>query len=399
MRVLFWNILQFTLSRIYDASGQTEAERRANAFKSMANLRYILGTIRQADPDIFVVIEAKSEQGRVECLAKGQGADGLRYLFAALHGIEPNWYLVPPLKTNPKDPHKGTHTETVGVFWRADRLRFTGPLLWPRGPKNAAGPPTGDPAESAAYPAPWNATVPQGPPVVTQAALCRFYAADLTEIDFHEKAHRRPYLTEFQEIRSPQRPTDRIIRLFVVHLKPGDADPAIASTKVSQMVRQQFEPQQNELNLVVGDFNIDLIAPSWLERAGLEAWGPGARNAGYERLAPAPLGPTMINRNDQSLPGTYKAGRKCMDFGFVKYGAGTRPQAGPSAVIVERVAGTPAAGPLPAFTTDMTVPLGVIARITDARVQEPLFRNPLNYGHISPPKAGTSDHLPVLVQV
>jgi hypothetical protein len=43
--------------------------------------------------------------------------------------------------------------------------------------------------------------------------------------------------------------------------------------------------------------------------------------------------------------------------------------------------------------------LASVAGIADAAEQARIFRTRWNYGHISPPKAGTSDHLPVLLQV
>ena len=46
------------------------------------------------------------------------------------------------------------------------------------------------------------------------------------------------------------------------------------------------------------------------------------------------------------------------------------------------------------------VPLAILANIPGGLAnQTAVFRNRWNYGHLSPPDPGTSDHLPVLLQV
>jgi hypothetical protein len=388
MRVLVWNIKQFTLRRVNDATGATVQERAANAERTLANTMYIVSTVEEANADIFVVIEARTSQGPVAQLAGGDGAQGLIYLLGQLREWNSaQWMLVPPIRANPQQPLGGpTHTETVGVFWRDDRLQFTGPFRWPGGAANATGPPIPPPGPGAAYPAPWNATVPVG---TTAAAWCRFYDG-AQEILFEDYLHRRPYLTIFAE----RNPPGRTINLFSVHFKPG-VTPRTAS---SRLVGLMGRPPAGSLNLAVGDFNIDLIAPSGLQAAALDLWGPSFAN--YTRVTPNPPAPTMIQERGDALPGAYTV-PKCLDYGFVRYATGMAPPVGqgPVAGIANRVASTPAAPPLPAFTRDMSQSLATIAAIADAGEQRDVFRSRWNYGHISPPDAGTSDHLPVLLQV
>ncbi len=395
MRVLFWNIENFSKKRVCDATGETEQERNLHIARSMANARYILGTVTQADADLFVVIEARCDQGDVEQLAEGDGPEGLRFLLTRLRNRSPSWRwnLVPPLRINPRDPLGTTRTETVGVFWRGQRLDFTGPYLWPAGRANATGPPIPGPGGGGAYPAPWNNAVPAG---VNAAARCRFYGPGGTEVTFNDYMHRRPFLTTFAE-RLPNGAHGRTVNLYTVHLKPSDMHPTAASTALSELM-ETTPPPAGHLNLIVGDFNLDLIVPDWKEKEGLKQWNDDW--AQYEPIFPAFVHASMIKDLGQARPQDY-LGTRCVDFGLVKYGVGARPPAGqgPAAVIVDRVMGTVAVPPLPPFSTDMFHPMFVIAGLPDIDRQEQVFRMPLNYGHISPPLPGTSDHLPVLLQV
>ncbi len=389
MRVLMWNIQSFTMSRINDNRGANSVERAASAEKSLANTMYIVDTVREADPDIFVVLEARTGQGPVAQLATGNGPAGLIHLLAELREWNSaNWYLVPPLRVNPPDPLAiATHTETVGVYWRDDRLQFTGPFVWPGGANNATGPPIPPGgAPGAAYPPPWNAVVPPG---TTAAAWCRFYNNG-NEILFNDNVHRRPYLTIFRERAGAQ----RIINLFSVHLKPG----VNAQTAASRLSGIPGAPGAGQFTLVAGDFNINLAAPTMLQLAALQLWGPGWAN--YGRISPAGQAPTMIEANPAALPGAYLR-NFCLDFGFIRYAAGQAPPIGQGPVtgVVDRVAGTAAVAPLPLFTKDMVQALGTIAGIVDPAEQARVFRTRWNYGHISPPAPGTSDHLPILMQV
>jgi hypothetical protein len=108
----------------------------------------------------------------------------------------------------------------------------------------------------------------------------------------------------------------------------------------------------------------------------------------------------LIEANGAALPGGYLR-NFCLDFGFIRYGAGAAPGPGlgPVTGVIDRVAGTAAAAPLPPFTKDMAQTLGAIAGIVDPAEQARVFRTRWNYGHISPPAPGTSDHLPILMQV
>lgn len=389
MRVLMWNIQSFTMSRINDSRGANPVERAASAEKSLANTMYIMDTVQEADPDIFVVLEARTGQGPVAQLATGNGPAGLIHLLSEIREWtgSPNWSLVPPLRVNPPDPLAiATHTETVGVFWRNDRLTFTGPYVWPGGGANASGPPIAPGgAAGAVYPAPWNAVVPGG---TTAAAWCRYYDNNGAEVLFNDATHRRPYWTVFQELAG----AGRTINLYSVHFKPG----VNAQTAVARFSGIPVAPGAGVFDVVVGDFNINLAAPTLIQQAALQLFGWD----NFGRVSPPGNAPTMIAANGNALPGAYLR-NFCLDFGFVRYGAGTQPALGngPVAGAINRVAGTVAAAPLPAFTRDMAQALATVAGIVDPAEQARVFRTRWNYGHISPPAPGTSDHLPILLQV
>ena len=391
MRVLMWNILSFTLTRVFKTTGKTPAEVMDSADKSRANTQYILRTLAQADPDVFVVIEARSDQGPIGELARGNGPAGLLYLLTQFRqSLSENWCLVPPLRVNPQDILGiNTPTETFGVFWRDDRLDFTGPMRWPAA-KNATGPAIGPGGDATAnYPPPWDAAVPDG---LQAAAQCRFFQNG-QELLFNDRAHRRPYLTTFTELNPPR----RTVNLFSVHFKPG-ADAATALSALGNFL-MNMPPAANMFHLAVGDFNVDLINPNMLQQNALRLWGRGWAN--FTQVSPPGNAQTMVLANNAAVPGGYLR-NLCLDYGFVRYGAGAAPAMGqgPVAGVAEQIAGTAPAAPLPGFATGMQVSLAALEHIPGGIVnQTAVFRNRWNYGHLSPPEPGTSDHLPVLLQV
>ena len=229
MRVLVWNILSFTLTRINDNTGANIAQVMDSADKSWANTNYILATLQQADPDIFVVIEARSSQGPIAQLAGGNGPAGLLYLLGQMREqLSPNWYLVPPLRVNPQDILGiNTHTETVGVFWRDDRLQFTGPMRWPAA-NNAHR--AADRARAALPPRTTRRHGTRPSRSVLRPPRCAGSTRAATRLLFNDAAHRRPYLTTFLERNAP----GRNMNLFSVHFKPG-VNAQTASARLSDV--------------------------------------------------------------------------------------------------------------------------------------------------------------------
>ncbi|HEX6041109.1 hypothetical protein [Longimicrobium sp.] len=353
MRILVWNIQFFTDNRISGQPGGTVQQTAANAEGALANLLYIISTVEQTDPDVFVVLETLSSQGGLGTLGTGGGPDGVLGLLAELRGLHSTqWFAVPPLRVNPHQAVEGrTYTESVGVFWRDDRVRFDGPWSWPAGATNAVGPSVPGAGAAGTYPAPWDAAVPAG---TTAAAQYTFTGANGQEILFTGQGHRRPYLTTFTERNGAQ----RRVNLFSVHTKPGTtAGTAVA--RLGQIMNAGFMPNAGEVVVFAGDFNVDVRNPNaveWAQVAGLA----------FSRLTPVAISPTpaanppsIYYPRRSATPGQYRR-NELLDWALVSYGAGALPAPVLPLLVLDRVAGTAPGGGLPAVTRDMGQTLATI---------------------------------------
>jgi hypothetical protein len=403
MRVLAWNIQWFTLSRIAPEIQPWHQGHADDADRAFANLRYIKSTVRQADPDVFVLVEARCTWGPLAELAPGDGPTALGLLLLHLRELSGQWCLVPPVRINPSELEPG-YTETMGVFWRNDRLRFLGPLVWPPNQAGNAPSPTGpavSPTQPSAqsYPAPWDWAMPHGANVPladkVAAACVRFYTPEGQEVFFNQSAFRRPVLTIFRERAGAQ----RLIRLITFHLPPNsNAQQALANLTDADPIF--WQPAANEMTVLVGDFNLDLNGSV----NASAAWDVLTHE--HFRLIRPPLIPAPFPVLSRRSPTTYVSTSTattdnyrrtaCYDYGAVKYGSA--PQAIVPAVVAERVAGVPAAPPMPGFTYEMAYSLNTIRQIADEDERTEFFRRRWNYGHIARP-SGTSDHLPVFMVV
>src|SRR5205085_9388656 len=140
------------------------------------NYNHNANTILEGNPDVFIMIEPRSQAGALGSLATGGGPDGLYYLYEGLHLSNNNWRIVPPLKTVNKDLHGTSYTEAVGIFYRSDTLEFIGPWVWPAAnnnnvPSNGPAIPNVNNPATGPYPGRWNGTMPannQGIPYSVQ---------------------------------------------------------------------------------------------------------------------------------------------------------------------------------------------------------------------------------------
>ncbi len=379
MRIMAWNIQFFTETRVNNPTGANTTERLNNMLTASANRQYITSTVAKADPSIFIVIEPLSEAGGVGTLASGGGPQGLLYLLNAFRQYDDNWCLVPPLKTRNRNPDGRTYTETVGVFYRSDRLQFIGPYIWPAAAQ-AGGPsvPPGVPA--GAYLAPWNGTVPPG---TTAAAQCTFSQGG-TEVTFPDPESRRPVLTTFREIAPP----NRTLKVFSCHTKPG-TDARTATVRMMGLA--EATPGANEVSVFIGDFNVDFLSANTVTRATISYL------RGIEGFTPVINAPrTLYTRVADATPLAYLR-NLCLDNAWIKYGAGAAPGGGlPRGYVINRVIdGT---GPAPGIPWDMLDGLEEILGLPLAR-QDTTFREDVNFGHLGPPAAGTSDHLPIVADL
>lgn len=406
MRILVWNIQFFTKRRLDDNGGDTVKARAANAERTFANLMYIITTIEQAQPDVFVVVEPQASAGDLHLAATGGGPDGLIYLLAQMREwMSDNtwdWRLVPPLRMNAKDElSTRTYTECVGVFWRNATMQFAGPWHW-----TVDGAYPTNLGNAIVYGAPWSATVPGG---TTAAGQSRFDNGQ-KELFFPDEFNRRPFLTHFLERAAP----NRTLKLYSVHTSPTTAHEACQ--KILQI--NGMAPQAQQITVVAGDFNVKLGKQSTTDWDGIALGGQGLRLITTPQISTnifARGGPTVSYRPTVVRPrpdatwGKYMAA-DALDYALVGYGFGANPgQVVPSVAVVNRVAGTPS----PPFSTDMGLSLATFPNLppADNDNYDPLeiFRQRWNYGHIAQPRRrdktddqpgdGTSDHLPILVTV
>jgi hypothetical protein len=375
-----WNIQFFTETRVNNPNGATQTERLNNMLTASANRQYITSTVARVDPSVFIVIEPLSDAGDVGTLAGGGGPLGLRYLLNAFRQYDNNWCLVPPLKTRNREEDGRTYTETVGVFYRSDRLQFVGPYVWPQAAQ-ATGPSVPPGATAATYPAPWDGAVPPG---TTAAAQCQFRALNGTEITFPNPENRRPVLTTFREVAAP----NRTLKIFSCHTKPG-TDARTATARMMGLA--EAVPGANEVSVLIGDFNLDFRSANTVTGATI-LYLQGI--VGFTPVINAP--PTMYTRVAYATPLAYLR-NLCVDNAWIRYGIGAAPGGGlPLGYVVNRVIdGT---GPAPGVPWDMLDGLGEILALPVGQ-QNTTFRENVNFGHLGPPAAGTSDHLPIVADL
>jgi hypothetical protein len=401
MRILAWNIQWFTLSRVEPSPQGSLALDFDDADRTVANRTFIYSTVKQADPDVFVLLEARCTWGTLGTLAPGDGPEALLILLRMLRMLNANWCLVPPLRVNPTELDQ-KYTETIGVYFRSDRLDFTGPLAWPLAPNGRDPSPTGPPippgpGTATSYPSPWAAALPQGN---VAAAQYQFYTQAGAQLYFTESINRRPYLTTFVEKAGMK----RTVRMFSVHLPPKRVKSRQALSLMTKIRDADSKPGPNQLTVIVGDTNVNLNGTTEDEDvANVMKW------QGYVPVFPPRrklisgwwvYPPTIIRSRTKATPDDYKANKPCYDYGYVWYGQGAKPPSWPGkAVAADRVAGVAATDSLPGFTHDMRMSLDDLRTFYKGLTpREEAFRERWNYGHISRPD-GTSDHLPVFLVV
>ena len=405
MKILVWNIKFFSKNRIVGqtATGYSTVENASrtknDAARALQSLTYIRSTVSRTDPDIFVVVEPRASAGTPGTLADSDsgGPAGLILLLAHLRAtLSATWCLVPPLRINSTrtDPiDKGSqYTECIGVFWRSDRLTFTGP--WQN---TASGARPAGVLPAIVYAPPWDAVVPA---LTTFAGQCLFQDQTKNEpafVGFPLPTSRLPFRTTFTEIGG----TARLIDLYSLHLDTHEG--ALAATA---LLKLPFSETHNKLTVIAGDFNVDISGMTTMEGTAMNSLdeffvqlypGPATYVLGKGNRYP----PTIVKSGPEADPGSY-AKKATYDYGLVHYSAGAVP-VGQTCQVIDRVAGTP-----DFVGRGMSYALKDFTRPEDP-IPLDIFRNRVNYAKIGTPAVlasspavladGTSDHLPILVTV
>ncbi|MEJ2814155.1 hypothetical protein [Caulobacter sp. CCG-8] len=244
-RVLYWNIENFAINKIQNPSAKKR--QRGGAIKvdlsSAQRLTYISRHVTETDPDIFVVVEIETPYNNNRgVLCGGGGATGVLALLGSLRVLDANWCLVPPLITGNK--------EAVAVFFRADRVTFTGPDQWNGG----IGPTVPNLAVpmAQAYPAPWNNCLPVANYSAARVEFPGLVGMPPANVNFGVDV-RHPYQTTFLDAGG------RTINIFAVHAPANFAGATAFLQTMTTMAAINSAGAANELRLVLGDFNLALL--------------------------------------------------------------------------------------------------------------------------------------------
>lgn len=451
-RILYWNVQDFSINKINDPRFGIHPHTVLTRAQASADRRWLIHqVIAAANPDIITIVELESGWTAVGNLATGNAPNVALTLLADLQGINPNWCLVPPLRTGP--------SEGVLVYFRQDRLAFCGPYQWSGG----AGPSQAAPMAPAAYGDGYAAALPAGP--VPAGAPNAGMAQNMLAARVSDYTNslaspvpggaltfdgRQPYCTQFAEI-TPGGAYVRTITLFSIHAGAsyiyavGYLDDLVTCAEVVDAIGA------NEVRVVVGDFNLNLMSntpprPIRAEYAAMTA-APGNYTLGITPAGPSPAPPAgnpppagemydayyathikgwynasywSTGGQTQYYPGYGTIGADLLtnlyaiDNIFYRYGGGLAPPPAHDVTILNPITGTPyhnldalypapPVQPLPpmgptAMASTMANMLFNPAPLTAAPYHVATvgqFRNWINYGHIR----STSDHLPIVAVV
>jgi hypothetical protein len=370
-RILYWNIQQFGINKMQKEARTSGHKRKRMPDGSYAidtnavkRLGVIMSTLGQNTPDILVVVETSTGQGAPGTLISAGGAQGATFLLGELRRtLGATWMLVPPLRLG-----VGGVQEGISVFYNSANLNFTGPWGW-NGDLNPSQAMGGGFVPVNYGAAAWLNCLPAGstpnvagvinrntpyrrlagqwefllPPVGTAAGV---------PIQFPGPNNRTPFLTTFWDPAA-----NRTIKLVAYHAPPQSGAAANGTNRIADIQEITTDLQANEVAVVVGDFNVNLINPYY---SGIA----------YGRLTAAPLNfqralnpvantwpekgyiGTMLKPRKQGAPantngypgygymsndGNYDS----VDNILVKYGTGLAAPANNNFTIVNRVTGAP----------------------------------------------------------
>lgn len=427
-RLLYWNIENFALNKINDPCRKRKKRGASlnDHEKSVDQRLHILWMIQQVNPDIFILVEVETAFRGVGQLVKEAGRDGIIELLHHIQGLNADWSLVPPLQTGPN--------EAVAIFYRNTNRHFTGPYVWPGGHAAVSQQPGGG-VVPANYPARYLGFLPNrlipaaahdNPNVNERQVAARInytykagHATPGAAVAF--PIQRAPYMVTFYETGLA-----RNLTLFAIH--------APASNNAKFYLRNLADYAQivdglapNEVRVVVGDFNWNLLKTNYTRRASYDPLCTSGFNLALQPLNPVPVAlpngyfgyfATHILRRKQAVywstaanityyPGYgYITNRDyAIDNVFTRYGAGA---GGPAAnfTIMNPIVGSPynvhmPAPPIPPTGT-IILPIEMVPVLPTPQpgaAHNPglmtTFRDWEHYGHI----IKVSDHLALAIDI
>jgi hypothetical protein len=313
-RVLFWNIENFGLNKIYSTSlkrqrghgGLTDAQ-------AALQRRAVINAVNAAaQADIIVIVEVSSGDNAPNALASQTGGvEAMVYIQNrfnnALAPLPGGWGLVPPLYTG-----TGGRAETVGILYRrTDNAGtivryFTGPNIWTGGYAGLSR----DPALGllpVAYPTPamvgggtdFNAMlVPPGYGGVRAIPGGALHNAGLNEnvvaarIAFNDTlgariafgGMREPFMATFTETNAAG-VVQRNLTIFGIHSPPQGVAATNYMATLATMQDIMGPLGANETRIIGGDFNLNLFTANGTASG---AYAPLTAGAGNYTLLVAP---------------------------------------------------------------------------------------------------------------
>ena len=246
-RILCWNIEQFRNEKFF-------GDRRGRIGPLVPlGLDWIVAHIENLDPCVFIIVEPTGGNPFQLLRTETGGAQGALNLLNFLRG---HWRLVPMLNTG--------GAESVAVFFRSDRVQFSGPFVWPGGRENSVAPMPG--LVTGPYPdGRWTTVLPNvlvdarsafNPGIAQDRCAGRVngYTNRDGGLRWAPPGNQRaPFQTTFFDLVG-----NRNLNIFTIHGPAAGAGPAyIGNLARCQQVVQNL--QNNEIRRVLGDFNAQLI--------------------------------------------------------------------------------------------------------------------------------------------
>lgn len=306
-RILYWNINNFSLSKIWIAQPFDLAFQAATRAQLIVNSVMRGPTLGPAagPPDIIVVVEVFSRirevglEGIVLNPGRNAGAGVMSLLRLIQIVLGNHWCVVPPLNLGELGQQ-----EAVAVFYDSRHLQFTGPNLFYNRFPNTPGSVVGQSQPVADntfpliidYPMRWKNALPyplnpipelrldrtrafmingqlQHIPECQMAGEWQYYTHGRqipspiqppypNRIFFPTLGCRGPFLTQFLDLTfvGPHGEHERLINLFSVHTSPRTARDAVYRMQAVNEMREAVDP--GAVNVILGDFNIDSFSDS-----------------------------------------------------------------------------------------------------------------------------------------